>query len=136
VGGVEDDVFDGVLDDVVGGGFGEVETGDLEAVEEQAGAAGVDVVGRDALEDFADGVLDGAAVFGLGDGEVGRTALSGLAGDDFSGSCWAARGVVVVAEGLVAQARTAAAAAVDVDVAALEAAFAVVAEADVGLELM
>jgi hypothetical protein len=35
-------------------GFGEVEAGDLEAVEEQAGAAGVDVVGGDTLEDFAD----------------------------------------------------------------------------------
>jgi hypothetical protein len=32
----------------VGRGFGEIETGDLEAVEEQAGAAGVDVVGGDA----------------------------------------------------------------------------------------
>ena len=44
--------------------FGEVEAGDLEAVEEQAGAAGVDVVGGDALEDFADGVLDGGAILG------------------------------------------------------------------------
>jgi hypothetical protein len=43
--------------------FGEVEAGDLEAVEEEAGAAGVDVVGGDALEDFADGGLDGGAVF-------------------------------------------------------------------------
>ena len=40
-------------------GFGEVEAGDLEAVEEEAGSAGVDVVGGDALEDLADGVLDG-----------------------------------------------------------------------------
>jgi hypothetical protein len=47
----------------VGGGFGEVEAGDLEAVEEEAGAAGVDVVGGDALENFADGLLDGGAVF-------------------------------------------------------------------------
>ena len=39
--------------------FGEVEAGDLEAVEEEAGAARVDVVGGDALEDLADGVLDG-----------------------------------------------------------------------------
>jgi hypothetical protein len=35
-------------------GFGEVEAGDLEAVEEEAGAAAVDVVRGDALEDFAD----------------------------------------------------------------------------------
>jgi hypothetical protein len=44
--------------------FGEVEAGDLEAVEEQASAAWVDVVGGDALEDFADGGLDRGAVFG------------------------------------------------------------------------
>jgi len=44
--------------------FGEVEAGDLEAVEEEAGAAGVDVVRGDALQDFADGGLDGGAVFG------------------------------------------------------------------------
>ena len=45
-------VFGGLL-------FGEVEAGDLEAVEEKAGAAGVNVVGGDALEGLADGVLDG-----------------------------------------------------------------------------
>ena len=39
----------------VGCGFGEIEAGDLEAVEEQAGAAGVDVVGGDAAKNFADG---------------------------------------------------------------------------------
>jgi len=39
--------------------LGEVEAGDLEAVEEEPGTAGVDVVGGDALEDLADGVLDG-----------------------------------------------------------------------------
>jgi hypothetical protein len=39
----------------VGCGFGEVEAGDLKAVEEQAGAAGVDVVGGDAAENFANG---------------------------------------------------------------------------------
>jgi hypothetical protein len=44
--------------------FGEVEAGDLEAVEEEAGAAGVDVVSGDALENLADGGLDGGAVFG------------------------------------------------------------------------
>ena len=43
--------------------FGEVEAGDLEAVEEETGAAGVDVVGGDALEDLADGVLNGRTVF-------------------------------------------------------------------------
>jgi hypothetical protein len=44
--------------------FGEVEAGDLQAVEEEAGAARVDVVGGYALEDFSDGGLDGGAVFG------------------------------------------------------------------------
>jgi hypothetical protein len=40
-------------------GFGQVQAGDLEAVEEETGSAGVDVVGGYALEDLADGVLDG-----------------------------------------------------------------------------
>ena len=44
--------------------FGEVEAGDLEAIEEEAGAAWIDVVGGDALKDFADGGLDGGTVFG------------------------------------------------------------------------
>jgi hypothetical protein len=44
--------------------FWQVETGDLEAVEEEAGAPGIDVVGGDALQDFADGGLDGRAIFG------------------------------------------------------------------------
>jgi hypothetical protein len=51
--GIGDDLFDdfglfgfGVM---AGQRFGEVEAGDLEAVEEEAGAAGVDVVGGDAL---------------------------------------------------------------------------------------
>ncbi len=52
--------------------FGEVEAGDLEAVEEEAGATGVDVVGGDALEDLADGVLDGGSVFGEGISKVER----------------------------------------------------------------
>ena len=33
---------------------GQIEAGDLEAVEEQTGAAGVDFVGGDAAEDFTD----------------------------------------------------------------------------------
>jgi hypothetical protein len=98
----------------VGGGFGEVEAGDLEAVEEQAGAAGVDVVGGDAAEDFSDGVLDGGPVFGQGQVEGGAAASTLLGVDDgFSG------GVVVVAEVFSAQAGAAAAVAVGEDVAAL-----------------
>jgi hypothetical protein len=67
------DLFDYVSG---GGGFftadgaWEVEAGDLEAVEEKPGGAHVDGVGRDAAEDFADGLLDGGAIFGLGDLEA------------------------------------------------------------------
>ncbi|HWW98838.1 MAG TPA: hypothetical protein VNY74_14130 [Edaphobacter sp.] len=95
-------------------GFGEVEAGDLEAVEEEAGAAGVDVVGGDALQDLADGGLDGGAVFGQGQVEGGAAAAAlAWVGD------WLSRGVVVVAELLLAEAGARAAVAVGEDVAAL-----------------
>ena len=98
----------------VGRGFGEVETGDLEAVEEESGAAGVDVVGGDAAENFANRVLDGGAVFGERKVEGGAAASALLrVGDGFSG------GVVVVAEVFSAEAGAAAAVAVGEDVAAL-----------------
>ena len=98
----------------VGRGFGEVEAGDLEAVEEQAGAAGVDVVGGDAAENFADGLLDGGTVFRQRKVEGGAAASTLVRiGDGFSG------GVVVVAEVFSAQAGAAAAMAVGEDVAAL-----------------
>jgi hypothetical protein len=94
--------------------FGQVEAGDLEAVEEEAGAAGVDVVGGDALQDFTDGGLDGGAVFGQGQMEGGAAAAALLrVGDGFS------RGVVVVAELFLAEAGACAAVAVGEDVAAL-----------------
>jgi hypothetical protein len=75
--GVEDGLFDG--GEGFGGleegwewsCFGEVEGGDLEAVEEEAGAAGVDAVERDAAEDDADGGLDGGTVFRIGQDEGG-----------------------------------------------------------------
>jgi hypothetical protein len=80
-------------------GFGEVEAGDLEAVEEQAGAARVDVVGGDAAENFADGQLNAGTIVGIGQGkfEGGAAAptLPGV-GDGAPG------GVVVVAEVLSA----------------------------------
>ena len=63
---------------LAGGGFGQVEAGDLEAVEEEAGATGVDVVGGDALQDFADRGLDGGTVFGEWQVE-GRASASALA---------------------------------------------------------
>ena len=117
--GIEGDLgddFGGLLARV---GFWQVEAGDLEAVEEKAGAARVDVVGSDAAEDFADGLLDGAAVLRVGESEAGLAALAG--GRVLDG---AAGVVVVVAEGVgafgTADGWTAAAAAVGEDVAALE----------------
>ena len=73
VGWVLGDFFDGGLGFGFGVGFGEVLAGDLEAVEQEAGSFGVEIVGGQALEDFADGVLDGGAVFGEWDLE-GRAA--------------------------------------------------------------
>jgi hypothetical protein len=115
VGGDLFDDFDGFGSGVaVGGGFGEVETGDLEAVEEEAGAAGVDVVGGDAAEDFADGLLDCGTVFQQRKVEGGAAASTlRRVGDGFSG------GVVVVAEVFSAQTGAATAVAVGEDVAAL-----------------
>jgi hypothetical protein len=97
-------------------GFWEVEAGDLETVEEEAGAPGIDFVGGDALEDFADGGLDGGTVFRQRQGEGGATA-SALARVGKGFSCC----VVVVAEFFVAQAGAAATVAVGEDVTALEA---------------
>ncbi|HTD95536.1 MAG TPA: hypothetical protein VK627_01350 [Edaphobacter sp.] len=95
---------------------GQVEAGDLEAVEQEAGALGVDLVGGDAEQDLADGDLDGGAVLGHGEGEVG---LAGAAvGEVLDG---AAGGVVVVAKLFVAKAWAAATVALGEDVAALEA---------------
>jgi hypothetical protein len=53
----------------LGGLAWEVGAGDLEAVEEETGALGVDLVVGDAEEDLADGELDGGAVFGHGEVE-------------------------------------------------------------------
>ena len=116
-------VFDGVLDGFFGGcGFavdgGQVYRRDLEAVEEEAGAAGVELVGGDALQDAGDGELDGGSVFdeveveGFAAAEGGFVGAGVLDGD--------AGGVVEVAELLVAEAGGAAAEAVGLDVAALE----------------
>jgi hypothetical protein len=112
---------DGGLFDEFGFGFGglefgQVEAGDLQTVEEESGAAGIDVVGGDALEDLADGVLDGGAIFGERDLKGGAAASAGA---------WVLRGssggVVVVAEVFSAEAWAAATVAVGEDVAALEA---------------
>jgi hypothetical protein len=64
-GGIDGDLFYGLGFGFRRGlWFGQVEAGDLEAVEEEPGAARVDVVGGDALQDLADRGLDGGAVFG------------------------------------------------------------------------
>jgi hypothetical protein len=95
-------------------GFGEVEAGDLEAVEEEAGAARVDVVGGDALQDLPDGVLNGGSVFRERQVEGGAAAAAlAWVRDGFAG------GVVVVAEVFSAEAWAGAAVAVGEDVAAL-----------------
>jgi len=122
-------------DDDGGVGFGvgarEVECGGLEAVEEEAGAAWIEVVGGDALEDLCDGELDAGAVGELVRAGEDPSAEAGFAGGGvFDG---AAGGVVVVAEGLVAEAGAAAAVAVGEDVAALEVGFCVLRAAVVGL---
>jgi hypothetical protein len=103
-------------------GFGQVHGGDVEAVQKQPGAARVDSVKGYALEDDADGGLDGGTVFGVGKDEGGLggfvvglelaalvEVLDGPAG-----------GVVVEAKYFLAQADAAAAMAVGEDVTALE----------------
>ena len=95
-------------------GLGKVEAGDLEAIKEQACAARVDVVGGDALEDLADGVLDRGLVFREWEIKGGATGSAGSLVFD-----WFAVGVVVVAERFSAEAWAAAAATVGEDVAAL-----------------
>ena len=115
VGFVEDDFVYGFNGLGVLRGFGEVRGGDLECVEEEAGAAGVDLVEGDALDDLADGGLDGGAVFG--EGEVEGGLRSSALADVFHR---AAGLVVVVAEIFVFERAGAAAMAVGEDVAALE----------------
>ena len=103
----------------VGRQFGQGDDGGLQAVEQQAGAAGVQVIGGDALQHQRDGVQDAAAVAELvGAGEL-EGAEAGLAlGGVLDG---AACGVVLVAELLPAQAGRGAAVSVGKDVAAAEA---------------
>jgi hypothetical protein len=84
----------------------------LEAVEEEGGAAGVDFVGSEADDDFAEGFLEGFGVGGRGDAE----AVTGVAGVGVGDG--GAVGVVVVAEGLGAEGGGAAAVVVWEEVAA------------------
>lgn len=113
VGGVVDYVGDGVYGSCVGVGFGEVVACGLEGVEEESGTFGVEGVLGELLDDFADGVLDGAAVFGAWEGEGGSASFAlGGVGDGCSG------GVVVEAEGFVGEAGAAAAVSVGEQVTA------------------
>jgi hypothetical protein len=96
-------------------GFGQVEGGDLEAVDEQAGALRVDGVEGDAAEDLGEAELDGGAVFKVIEGleaEVGML-FDGVAFED-----WLAVGVVVVTEVFVEEGARAAAVSVCEDVTA------------------
>jgi hypothetical protein len=121
--GVDDDLFDkrGLRDVVVfvapgagGCGFaGQIGARDLEAVEEETGAFGVDFVGGYATKDLADGGLYGGAILRVGKVE-GGAASAALARIFY----WATGGVVVVAELFVSEAGAGAAASVGEDVAA------------------
>ena len=95
---------------------GEVCCGDLQGVEDETGAAGVDVVVAEQMNDFAEGGLDGGPGVGCSEQEevAAGLAQTGL-GDGFAGV------VVVVAEVGAAHGGAAAAESVGKDVAALTA---------------
>jgi hypothetical protein len=124
---VEDDLVDGF--DGGGSGFGQVEAGDLERVEEQAGAFGVEHACGDALGDEGDGGLDGAAVFERGQVEPPQRARSARRGPRVEGGEGVAEGglgfgfasgVVVVTKIFLAERFASATVSVGEDVAALE----------------
>ena len=121
-GGVEDDFFDGLGGfglDGCGASGGQVGGGDLEAVEEEPGAARVDLVGGDAAKDVGNSELETGAVVGVRQREVegGPATAAGAVRipDGLAG------GVVVVAELFTPERGGAATPAIGVDVAALEA---------------
>ena len=115
VDGIVDELGDCVFFDLRGQGsrFGEIEGGDLKAIEEESRAARVKGVGGDAAEDFGDGVLDGRTVFEVWEVEIG---LEGAAVAEI-GDGWT-RGVVVVAEIFLPETDGAAAVSVGEDVSA------------------
>jgi hypothetical protein len=107
---------------------GEVERGDLEAVEEETGAAGIEFVRCEAKDHFGDGALDGGALVRAGEGKgeaAGFSAFRGLlavfAGFELFLLDGLAGGVVEEAEDFLAERGTSAAMAAGEDVAALEA---------------
>jgi hypothetical protein len=76
---------------------GERLAGDLEAVDEETGAADVELIGSEADDDLAEGVLDGLLVGGGGEVEAATGATGVGVGDRL------AVRVVVVAEVLAAE---------------------------------
>ena len=90
----------------------EVAGGDLEAVEDEAGAADVEFVGCEADDDFVDGVVQGGLIGGWGEAEAAAGAAGVGVGDG------AAVGVVEVAEGFAAEGGGAAAVVVGEEVCA------------------
>ena len=108
----------GAVGGVGAGLFGEEGGDDLEAVDEFAGAGGVEVVGGDSAEDLGGDLEGGDAVLDDGDGEgLGGVEVAELG----AGGGGATGGVVVVAEMLVAEGGRAALMSGGVDVAAAEA---------------
>jgi hypothetical protein len=105
------------------GFFGEVGGGAVAAAEQEFGALHVELVGGDAAGELGDGELDGGAVFERRQDEGGVGIDQGLlGGGGVAGGEGVARGVVVVAEVLLAEGEGAAAVALGEDVAALVAA--------------
>ena len=114
VGIVEDDLLNGLNGLRVFGVFGQVAGGDRQGVEDEAGAAWIEFIPGQALDDLADGGLDGGAVFGQGQIEGGLEAFA------FAQVFHRASGlVVIIAEIFQFQGSGAAAMAVGEDVAAL-----------------
>ena len=86
---------------------------DLEAVEEEAGAVDVELVGGEAGDDLVEGGLEGLVVGGGGEVEASASAAGVGVGDGL------AVGVVVVAEGFATEGGRAAAVGVGEDVVAV-----------------
>ena len=90
---------------MVGGVARQVETGDLEAVEQETCAARVDVVGGYALKDLTDGRLDAKRSSGKGRSKAERRAPGracgwyGVVAELFAAEAWAAAAMAVLPDG-------------------------------------
>ena len=119
--GMDDDVNDSLRRGCGGRNAWQIDRGNLESVEQEAGAPRVELVRGEAVEDLADCGLDGAAVLRGGKGKGGAAVIA-LREILRRRSLPDAGGVVVIAEVLLAKARAATTVAVGVDVTALKAA--------------